>query len=234
VTTIAVDLEQRIADDILSGRIAPGAKLDEQMLAERFNVSRTPVREALRQLLGTGLVESIPRRGAVVTSFGPERLSQLYETIGELETLCARLAAQRMTAIERKELELALVPLLAAAAAGDRDAYLERSDALHDIIHRGCHNPFLVDLVRAYRMRSLPFRNLQPYTRERVKNSSDEHRRMVAAIVAHDADEATRVMREHVATSLLRALETIRERGATGERPPGSAPRPRRAARRPA
>jgi DNA-binding GntR family transcriptional regulator len=232
VTTIAVDLEQRIADDILSGRIAPGAKLDEQMLAERFNVSRTPVREALRQLLGTGLVESIPRRGAVVTSFGPERLSQLYETIGELETLCARLAAQRMTAIERKELELALVPLLAAAVAGDRDAYLERSDALHDIIHRGCHNPFLVDLVRAYRMRSLPFRNLQPYTRERVKNSSDEHRRMVAAIVAHDADEATRVMREHVATSLLRALETIGERGATGERPPGSSPR--RASRRPA
>jgi len=120
VTTIAVDLEQRIADDILSGRIAPGAKLDEQMLAERFNVSRTPVREALRQLLGTGLVESIPRRGAVVTSFGPERLSQLYETIGELETLCARLAAQRMTAIERKELELALVPLL-ALGAGDAD-----------------------------------------------------------------------------------------------------------------
>jgi DNA-binding GntR family transcriptional regulator len=234
VTTIAVDLEQRIADDILSGRIAPGAKLDEQMLAERFNVSRTPVREALRQLLGTGLVESIPRRGAVVTSFGPERLSQLYETIGELETLCARLAAQRMTAIERKELELALVPLLAAAAAGDRDAYLERSDVLHDIIHRGCHNPFLVDLVRAYRMRSLPFRNLQPYTRERVKNSSDEHRRMVAAIVAHDADEATRVMREHVATSLLRALETIGERGATDERSPGSAPRPRGASRRPA
>ena len=105
MTTIAMSVEQQIADDILSGRLAPGAKLDEQTLAARFEVSRTPVREALRQLLGTGLVESIPRRGAVVTSFGPERLSQLYEAIGELETLCARLAAQRMTAIERKELE---------------------------------------------------------------------------------------------------------------------------------
>jgi DNA-binding GntR family transcriptional regulator len=214
VTTIAIDLEQRIADDILNGRIAPGAKLDEQMLAARFKVSRTPVREALRQLLATGLVESIPRRGAVVTSFGPERLSQLYEAIGELETLCARLAAQRMTAIERKELELALKPLQAAAAAGHRDAYLERSDELHDVIHRGCHNPFLTELVRSHRMRSLPFRNLQPYTRERVRNSSDEHQRIVAAIVRHDADEATRVMREHVATSLLRALDTIVERGA--------------------
>jgi DNA-binding GntR family transcriptional regulator len=232
VTTIAVDLEQRIADEILSGRIAPGAKLDEQTLAARFKVSRTPVREALRQLLGTGLVESIPRRGAVVTSFGSERLSQLYEAIGELETLCARLAAQRMTAIERKELELALAPLRAAAAAGDRESYLERSDMLHDVIHRGCHNPFLVELVRAYRLRSLPFRNLQPYTRERVRNSSEEHQRIVAAIVNHDADEATRAMREHVATSLLRALDTIGERGAGDASSPPRTPKAPRPSRR--
>jgi DNA-binding GntR family transcriptional regulator len=232
VTTIAVDLEQKIADEILSGRIAPGAKLDEQTLAARFKVSRTPVREALRQLLGTGLVESIPRRGAVVTSFGSERLSQLYEAIGELETLCARLAAQRMTAIERKELELALAPLRAAAAAGDRESYLERSDMLHDVIHRGCHNPFLVELVRAYRLRSLPFRNLQPYTRERVRNSSEEHQRIVAAIVNHDADEATRAMREHVATSLLRALDTIGERGAGDASSPPRTPKAPRPSRR--
>jgi DNA-binding GntR family transcriptional regulator len=232
VTTIAVDLEQRIADEILSGKIAPGAKLDEQTLAARFKVSRTPVREALRQLLATGLVESIPRRGAVVTSFGSERLSQLYEAIGELETLCARLAAQRMTAIERKELELALAPLRAAATAGDRESYLERSDMLHDVIHRGCHNPFLVELVRAYRLRSLPFRNLQPYTRERVRNSSEEHQRIVAAIVNHDADEATRAMREHVATSLLRALDTIGERGAGDASSPPRPPRTQRPSRR--
>jgi DNA-binding GntR family transcriptional regulator len=212
MTTIAARVEERIADGILRGELAPGSKLDEQTLAARFNVSRTPVREALRQLLATGLVESVPRRGAVVTTFGPERLSQLYEAIGELETLCARLAAQRMTAIERKELELALVPLRQAAAAGDRDAYLERSDALHDVIHRGCHNPFLTELVRAYRTRSLPFRNLQPYTRERVRGSSAEHERIVAAILRQDAEEAARVMREHVATSLLRALDSFGDR----------------------
>jgi len=209
VTTISAAVEQQIVEDILGGRISPGAKLDEQMLATRFNVSRTPVREALRQLLATGLVESIPRRGAVVASFGPERLSQLYEAIGELETLCARLAAQRMTAIERKELELALKPLQQAASSGDRDAYLERSDALHDVIHRGCHNPFLVDLVRGYRTRSMPFRNLQPYSRERVKSSTEERQRIVAAIQAQDAEGAARAMREHVATSLLRALDTF-------------------------
>ena len=233
MTTIAVDLEQRIADDILNGRIAPGAKLDEQTLAERFSVSRTPVREALRQLVGTGLVESIPRRGAVVTSFGPERLSQLYEAIGELETLCARLAAQRMTAIERKALELALAPLVAAAAAGDRDRYLECSDVLHDLIHRGCHNPFLVELVRSYRLRSLPFRNLQSYSRERMQRSSDEHRRMVEAIVGQDADEATHVMRGHVASSLLRALATIGG-GGTGSAPAAATTNRRPRARRPA
>jgi DNA-binding GntR family transcriptional regulator len=190
------------------------------------------VREALRQLVGTGLVESIPRRGAVVTSFGPERLSQLYEAIGELETLCARLAAQRMTAIERKALELALAPLLAAAAAGDRDRYLDCSDVLHDLIHRGCHNPFLIELVRSYRLRSLPFRNLQSYSRERMQHSSDEHRRMVEAIVGHDADEATQVMRGHVASSLLRALATIGGASASQASPPAATRQSR--ARRPA
>jgi DNA-binding GntR family transcriptional regulator len=208
VTTISAAVEQQIVEDIIGGHIAPGAKLDEQMLATRFNVSRTPVREALRQLLATGLVESIPRRGAVVASFGPERLSQLYEALGELESLCAQLAANRMTAIERKELELALKPLQ-DAAQGNRETYLERSDALHDVIHRGCHNPFLIDLVRGYRMRSLPFRNLQPHSRERVKGSIEERQRIVAAIIAQDAEGAARAMREHVATSLLRALDTF-------------------------
>lgn len=228
MTTIAADVERKIVDDIVRGRIAPGAKLDEQSLAARFNVSRTPVREALRQLLSTGLVESVPRRGAVVSSFGPERLSQLYEAIGELETLCARLAAQRMTAIERKELELALAPLGQAAATGERETYLQRSDALHDVIHRGCHNPFLIELVRSYRMRALPFRNLQPHSRAREKSSLEERRRIVDSILAHDADGAAHAMREHVATSLLRALETF----VAAEGAPAS-PRTRRPVRRP-
>lgn len=227
MTTIAAAVEQQIVNDILSGEIPPGAKLDEQTLASRFNVSRTPVREALRQLLATGLVESVPRRGAVVASFGPERLSQLYEAIGEIETLCARLAAQRMTAIERKELELALVPLQQAASSGDRAIYLQRSDALHDVIHRGCHNPFLAELVTAYRLRSLPFRNLLPYSRERVKRSLEERQKIVTAILAHDANGAATAMREHVATSLLRALDTFKHRDAEA-----AAPAARRAARK--
>ncbi|MCU0804617.1 MAG: GntR family transcriptional regulator [Burkholderiales bacterium] len=227
MTTIAAAVEEQIVDDILRGRIAPGAKLDEQSLAARFHVSRTPVREALRQLLATGLVESIPRRGAVVASFGAERLSQLYEAIGELETLCARLAAQRMTAIERKELELALKPLEQAAASGDRDTYLRRSDALHDVIHRGCHNPFLIEVVRAYRTRSLPFRNLQPYSHTRVRSSLAERRRIVDAILAHDAEASAQAMREHVATSLLRALDTFMAKENLSPSPP-----PRRSARR--
>jgi DNA-binding GntR family transcriptional regulator len=216
ITTIAAEVGRRIADDILRGRILPGAKLDEQTLATRFKVSRTPVREALRQLLATGLVESIPHRGAVVTSFGPERLSQLYEAIGEIESTCARLATQRMSAIERKELQLAMKPLQQAAAHGDGRAYLDRSDALHQVIHRGSHNVFLMELARGYRMRSLPFRSLKPYTRERMRVSYGEHGRVIAAVLAHDAEDAARAMREHVATSLLRAIKTIIGKDRTG------------------
>src|SRR6476469_7362469 len=97
--TLANQVRRRIADDVLGGRWAPGARLDEVALAESLGVSRTPVREALRDLASSGLVEIRPHRGAIVVAIDDQRLAALMEAVGEIDALCARLAARRMTLI---------------------------------------------------------------------------------------------------------------------------------------
>ena len=104
VTTVD-KLANDMAEAILSGEFAPGYRLDEQLLAQRYNVSRTPVREALRQLATTGLIEIRPRRGAVVTSVTPAQLEELFIAMCEMDSTCARLAAMSMLPTERRRLQ---------------------------------------------------------------------------------------------------------------------------------
>ena len=98
-------LRLQLADDIVSGLLAPGQPLDEQELARRFGVSRTPVREAIRQLAASGLVEVRPHRSALVALPSPRQLHDMFEAMAELEALCAGLSARNMTAAERRGLE---------------------------------------------------------------------------------------------------------------------------------
>ena len=88
-------LRESIEEEIATGRLPPGSRLDEVDLAARFGVSRTPVREALNLLLGEGLIESGLRRGAVVAQITPQRLLEMFEVMAELEAMCARLAVRR-------------------------------------------------------------------------------------------------------------------------------------------
>ena len=105
VQTHAERLATEIADAILSGRIPPGTRLDEKSLAEQFGVSRTPVREALRQLGNSGLIDIRPHKGAAVTKVTPAKLEEMFCAMAEVEATCARLAAISMTPIERRRLD---------------------------------------------------------------------------------------------------------------------------------
>src|SRR4029077_21230970 len=103
--TRAEELRLQLADAIVGGALAPGAGLDETDIARRFKVSRTPVREALRQLVASGLVDARAHRGAVVARPSIDRLTGMFEAMAELEAICASLAAERMSAMERHRLE---------------------------------------------------------------------------------------------------------------------------------
>ena len=118
----ATRLRAQLEEEIVTGKLPPGTRLDEVSLANRFGVSRTPIREALFELSSTGLIETRPRRGAVVANVGPGRLVEMFEVMAELESMCGRLATRRMSDAERNALEEAHLACERAAETGDAPA----------------------------------------------------------------------------------------------------------------
>jgi len=195
---ISDQLREKIEEQIATGELAPGSSLDEATLVEQHGVSRTPVREALIQLAAGGLIEIRPRRGATVTSIGPTRLLEMFEVMSELEAMCGRLAARRMTDAERKQLIKALQACEAAREQQDPDAYFYCNETFHSAIYVGSHNAFLCEQALNLQRRLRPYRRLQLRVRNRMSTSSKEHQAIVDAIVAGDADATALALREHV------------------------------------
>jgi DNA-binding GntR family transcriptional regulator len=199
-TTRAEELRLQLADEIVRGALAPGSALDEMELARRFNVSRTPVREAIRQLAASGLVETRAHRGAVVARPGAERLIGMFEAMAELEGLCAGYAAERMTAAERRALETAHEELRALIYSGDPQHYHEVNEAFHATIYAGSHNSYLAEMTLATRSRVQPFRRAQFRVLGRLAKSHVEHDLIVNAILRGDRSGAAAAMRDHIKT----------------------------------
>lgn len=183
-------------------------------MAERFEVSRTPVREALRGLQERGLVEIMPRRGVVVATISLDRLAEMFEAQCELEALCARRSTESMTTMERKELEL-LHEQCAEAAAGDYLSYLDANDQFHSAIARGTHNAVLITMLSDLRDRLAPFRHSQPAER-RLAVSYEEHEAIARAILAGKPEAAFIAMRDHDARLSNNVLRMIRSRESVG------------------
>lgn len=189
---------QALEDDIVTGRLLPGTRLEEPHLARRFDMSRTPVREALHLLAATELVEKRPGRGVFVTLLSSERLTSLFEVMAELEAMCGRLASQRMSAAERSRLEALHRSMGKAVCEGAADAYEAQNRTFHDIIYKGSRNPVLADLTKATRTRVAPFRRVQFNNLLRLASSYEEHQRIVAAILRGAEERAWGELRTHI------------------------------------
>jgi DNA-binding GntR family transcriptional regulator len=193
--TIAQSLEQLIFD----GTFADGDRLDEVQLADRFQVSRTPVREALQRLALSGLVESIPRRGVFVRQPGPVELIEMFEVMAELEAVCARLAASRISDAALRELHETNDRCNAAVAAQDADGYYSENERFHAILYRQSGNSFLEQECHRLHKRLQPFRRMQLRLRGRLRQSMGEHEAIVAALEIGDGEAAATAIRNHVA-----------------------------------
>jgi DNA-binding GntR family transcriptional regulator len=191
--THAEELRARLADDIIRGTLAPSQTLDEMELARRFGVSRTPVREAIRQLAASGLVETRPHRGAMVARPSHERVLGMFEAMAELEALCAGLAAERMTPVERQALEAVHLQLRVLIQIGDPQRYHEVNESFHATIYAGAHNEYLAEMTFATRTRVQPFRRAQFRLLGRL-------RKVVLAILRGDRAAAAAAMRAHIFT----------------------------------
>jgi DNA-binding GntR family transcriptional regulator len=191
-------LREAIEEMIAVGDVLPGQHLDETDLAQRFNVSRTPIREALIQLASSGLIVMRPRRGAVVAEIGPQQLVEMFEVMAELEAMCGRLAARRMTHAEHTVLTEAHAACKSARDDRDPDAYFYRNEVFHDVIYAGGHNAFLTEQARILHRRLRPYRRLQLRVRDRVGVSYDEHDAVVQAILAGESEKTATLLRDHI------------------------------------
>ena len=218
--TRSFELREKIEDEIATGRIIPGAKLDETELATRFRVSRTPIREALIQLASTGFVEMRPRRGAVVPEVAPRRLVEMFELMAELEAMCGRLAARRMSDTDHRPLVHAQEACEALSQKRDPDGYYHQNEAFHHVIYEASHNSFLAEQASALHRRLGPYRRLQLRVRDRITTSCIQHRQIVAAILEGDGDKAAELLREHVLIGAGKFTDLMASLGRMSSAPP--------------
>ena len=187
-----------LENDIVAGRIAPRERLDEREIAERFGVSRTPVREALNRMATTGILERRPNQGMFVAAITLPEFLQMYEVLSELEALCARLAARRMTAQEKRALAALQSKGDAAARAGDAGRYAAQNMRFHEALYEGTHNQHLADTIRQLRRRLEPYRRFSFQINRRIGESHDEHGRIAKLVCDGNPEAAGALMREHM------------------------------------
>jgi DNA-binding GntR family transcriptional regulator len=191
-------LRETIEERIVTGRYLPGMRLDEVELATEFEVSRTPIREALMQLAYSRLIEMRPRRGAIVAGVTPERLCEMFEVMAELEALCGRNASRRMNKFDKQTLLAAHKSCEKAHDSNNPDEYYRRNETFHLAIYNASHNSFLIEEAVAVQRRLSPYRRLQVRVRDRMKTSFVEHTAIVEAIVSGEGELAAELLRKHI------------------------------------
>ena len=198
--SLSETIRTAIEQDILSGKLPSGTQLEEQQLLARFKVSRTPVREALIQLESAGLVDLVPRQGAIVASITLREYVAMSEILVQLESLAARLAARRISAPQRKAIQTALEACRAAAEKADGVAYRKANDAFHHVIYEASCYDILSRQFLTMRARMRGLRDLRFEKPARIRASLAEHEEVLEAILRGSEDAAAAAMVRHIAT----------------------------------
>ncbi len=199
---------RQLRDAIVRGEIRPNERLVETELAERLQMSRTPIREGLQRLASEGLILS-RRRGWVVREHSAEEIREIYEARAALEGYAALLAAERGS-----DEQLAAIKQLHVEgddpAPSQREHLVDVNDALHEAIAEAAGNPTLVEMIRRCRKHFFNYRVADQYTDAETASSLAGHEEIVDALVRRDGATAERVMREHVAEALVATLARYR------------------------
>lgn len=191
-------LKDALEEDIINGRLLPGDRLDHDALARQYGVSRTPIREAIQQLVVSGLVNVRPKKGTFVARISLDQLIEMFEVMAELEGMCGRLAARRIQTGELEALRSALLHCENPEVMADPDDYYYENENFHNCIYTASHNEFLAAETRQLKQRLKPYRRLQLQARNRVANSIEEHRKIFEAIESGNEQEAEQCLKDHV------------------------------------
>lgn len=200
VPTLASKIQSLILDEIRQGQLVPGMHLEELELAERYQVSRTPVREALRQLDALSVVKITPRQGATVVDHSTaDHQREILEVIADLEACAARYAAIRRTPAQRNELLKLSERARSILAADDHAAFDALNLELHHMIHKAAANDLLTDTIANMRLRTVPYTRAELMSsRDSLEISFREHEMLLNAVLRANSELAYHLMRAHV------------------------------------
>jgi len=198
-----------LREAIVNGTLRAGERLMEIQLAEDMGVSRTPVREAIRKLELEGFVVMLPRKGAYVADISIKDINEVFEIRTALDGLAAGLAAERITEGELEQLERLLVEIGKPIEQGDLELVVEIDTRFHDVLYKASRNDRLVGIIGNLRELFQRFRTISMAFPGRIKETVEEHKRLVEAISQRDVELAQRLAREHMENAEGTLLETL-------------------------
>jgi len=201
-----------ILDWIDIGRLNPGDMIDDAVLAAEFDVSRTPVREALLQLEAMGLIRRLPRKGATVFRPTLEEFLAILEVHAKLEGQAAGLAARRLSKSWAEALEAAVQACETFAAEkgdADPDAYYQLNLRFHECVALAAGNPFLTEMIKTNARKLLAYYRARYRYAGAIATSAREHRAIATLIFARNADAAEALMQRHVHFDQITAMDLL-------------------------
>ena len=187
-----------IRKEVSSGILKPGDQLEVTALAERFGVSRTPIREAIRTLVESGVLETRPRKGSFVRVLSAKQLLDLFQVAAELEGMACRLAALSLTKENVEAIERGLAKCIQAAEVQNNAEYAMANLDFHTAIHNASGNDWLIEQLRQLQINLNSYRTMPYEIRGRLKKSTDEHKIICDAILSGDGEHACNLMRDHM------------------------------------
>ena len=199
----------RLREDILSGKYKEGDELKEVAIGEELGVSRTPVREAFRQLELEGLIQIIPNKGAYVTGITEKDVKDIYMIRSLLEGLCARWACEHITDAQMEEMEENIYLSKFHAGKGHLEQLAELDNRFHEILYEACNSKMLEHQLRDFHEYVLRVRKKTLSNANRGPKSNEEHEMIMEAIRAKDADKAEKLANMH----MLNAYENMMQKG---------------------
>lgn len=202
-----------IREAIINGSLQPRERLMEIQLAEELGVSRTPVREALRNLELEGFIVMVPRKGAYVADLSIKDVVDVFEIRAALEGLAAGLAAERITGEELEEMERQLVEKGEAIAQNNFTRLVEVDTKFHETMYKASRNERLSSIISNLREQIQRFRSTSLSYPGRMRESLDEHRGILEAIESRDVTLARQLAQEHIENAENAFIESIKKDG---------------------
>ena len=193
-----LSVAQRLRALIVEGGIAPGQKLNERELAEQLQVSRTPLREALKLLTAEGLVEHLPNRGVIAVQLSADDVAHAFEVMAALEGLSGELACARISDAELAELQALNYEMRAHHARRDLPAYYRLNAQIHRAINRAARNPVLSEVYDRLNARLQALRFSSNFDTEKWDAAVRDHDAMIEALAARDGARLRRILVSHM------------------------------------